>query len=101
MNNLLRSIVNLWQKKSLIGDAQKQLQVQIDENEKLKDQLSRVSKPGFVEEEARDKLFMVKPGEQVVLLGASQEASSSVGKASSPASIAPWQQWWKLFFASE
>ncbi len=98
INNLIRSIFSLWQKHDLIGEAQKELQQEKNENQKLQDQLDRVKRTEFVEEEARNKLFMVKPGEKVVIMG--NTPSDSEQKKSSPKEIVIpiWQQWWNLFF---
>ena len=96
-NNLIRSISNLWQKNHLVGDAQRELQLEKNENEKLKDQLSRVKRPDFVEGEARDKLFMVKPGEKMVLLG-QDTTSKPKAEPTSTKPSANWQQWVAVFF---
>lgn len=98
INNLVRSIISLWQKHDLIGEAQKTLQAEKLEHQRLEDQLDRVKRNDFVEEEARNKLFMVKPGEKNVILGDS--LSDSDAKALSPRQVLlpVWRQWWNLFF---
>jgi cell division protein FtsB len=98
INNLVRSIYNLWQKHDLIGDAQKELQQEKNEHQKLEDQLDSVKRPDFVEEEARNKLFMVKPGEKMVLMG-DVPTDAPQKKSSRKAGTLPnWRQWWNLFF---
>lgn len=72
-----------------------QLILQQQENAKLKRQLQEVSTLSFVEEQARDKLFMAKPGE-VILLFPSATPSGQVQPSESPKPI--WQQWLNLFF---
>lgn len=98
INNLIRSIFSLWQKHDVIGEAQKELQQEKNEHQKLQDQLDRVKRTEFVEEEARNKLFMVKPGEKVVIMGDNSPTSNE--KKSSPKVIAIpiWRQWLNLFF---
>lgn len=99
MNNLVRSIYSLWQKKDLITAAKMQLAQQQNENEKLQDQLKQVKRNDFIEEEARDKLFMVKDGEKVVILPHLQDDQTGQGtpiqeeKPKTPV----WQQWLALF----
>lgn len=97
INNLVRAIYSLWQKKDLITKAQTAVEKEKKENSTLKKQWEAVNKPGYVEEQARDKLFMGKQGEQVVLLpkNALQAAKE---KKESPKPQPYWRQWWELFF---
>ena len=93
----ISSIYSLWQKRNLISESQQELKQSQEKNQKLKQQLKTVSNPLYVEEEARDKLFMVKPGEQTVYIDKSllsQKQSVLAVKASDP----NWVQWWELFF---
>lgn len=99
INNLVRSIYNLWQKSDLVNDAKVRLQKEKNEQEKLKDQLARVKRSDFVEEEARNKLFMVKPGEKVVLLDEGQVREEEKGSQTTQKTVPVWQQWWNTFFA--
>lgn len=96
INNLVRSIYNLWQKHDLVRDAQEQLRKEKNEHEKLQDQLARVNRPDFVEKEARNKLFMVRPGEKIVLLGEVQKEKREMTKQEEK--LPHWQAWWNLFF---
>lgn len=98
INNLVRSIANLWQKHDLISDAQVELQKAKNEHEKLQDQLSEVKRADFVESEARNKLFMVKPGEKVVILGGGGEDKSALSQSQKQVLPPLWKQWWELFF---
>lgn len=97
INNLVRSIWDLWQKQTLISNAQKQLEGQKAENKRLKDKLSEVSRPEFIEEEARNKLFMAKPGELQVLISKDLLQASESGKEK-PDQSPNWRKWWNLFF---
>lgn len=100
-NNLIRSTYNLWQKNHLVSDAQRELEKEKNEHEKLKDQLARVKRPDFVEEEARDKLFMVKKGEKMVLVGGGGESVLGERKRTQEISLPTWKQWWNIFFADK
>ena len=97
INNLARSIYDLWHKKDLIGKAEQELIRQKQENKKLKSELSYVESREFVEREARDKLLLVRPGEQQVLIPQDlikENKSSDKEDKNEP----NWRRWLKLFF---
>ncbi len=94
INDLVRSMYDIWQKKDFITQAQKELNFQKQENQRLKSSLSYSQTPEFIEKEARDKLFMVKKGEQKILIPQEPENSSATQKNNDP----NWKQWWNLFF---
>ncbi|MBF8250223.1 MAG: hypothetical protein HW400_824, partial [Candidatus Levybacteria bacterium] len=75
VNNLVRSMYDVWQKRDFITQAQKELDFQKQENQRLKSALSYSQTTEFIEKQARDKLFMVKEGEQKVLIP--QESDNS------------------------
>ncbi|MDO8583116.1 MAG: septum formation initiator family protein [bacterium] len=94
INNLVRSIYDIWQKKDFVSEAQRELDFQKQENQRLKSQLSYSQTSEFIEKEARDKLFMVKQGEKRVLIPKEQEKLAQDKGENLP----NWQQWWNLFF---
>ena len=94
INGLLHSIYNLWQKQDLVVKAKEELNREILANQELRVQLSYVKSDQFIEQEARNKLFMVKEGENSVivppdLIKKKEEKKEIV--------LAPWQQWINLF----
>lgn len=93
INNLLHSIYDLWHKQDLVVSAQKDLEKQKEENKRLKLHLTQVNSDKFVEQEARDKLLLVKPGESGVIL---PDVASKVTKKE--VNLPNWQKWLKLFF---
>ena len=96
INSLAHSIYDLWHKQDLITSARQQLDTEKLKNQKLKGELSYAKSPQFIEEEAHNKLFLVKPGEQDVLISQNLIQGNNVSK---PASNVPnWQQWLNLFF---
>ncbi|MBP6882660.1 MAG: septum formation initiator family protein [Candidatus Levybacteria bacterium] len=98
VNNLVRSIYGLWQKQDLIIVAKDELKKEQNEQEKLKDELARVKRVDFIEEEARNKLFMGRPGEQVVIL----DKNASLKKTEKIEPIQPhWRQWLELIFGEK
>lgn len=66
--NFSSSIYRLLSKKDVLIQAQNELKKTQNENTDLKKQLARVKNPEFVEEQARDRLFLVKPGENSVVI---------------------------------
>ena len=98
INNLVRSIYTLWQKYDLVTLAEKERQRQKQENQRLKSQLSHVKSKEFVEETARNKLFLVKPGEQEVLIPEDLIKGTSTPSAQKKNGDPNWKKWWGLFF---
>ncbi len=96
INSLVHSIYDLWHKQDLLTSAEKQLEAEKLKNQKLKGELSYVQSRQFIEEEAHNKLFMVKPGEQQVLISQKLSGSSEAKKRSQNAPN--WQKWIDLFF---
>lgn len=68
IQNLIRSIYDLWSKQDLVVKAQKDLDRERQEYQRLKAQLTFVKSEEFIEEEARNNLFLVKPGESGVIV---------------------------------
>lgn len=95
IKDLVYSIYSLWSKKDLLTVAQKELGREKQENNRLVVSLSEAKKQSFIEEEARNKLFLAKPGESIVVLPhTSFEAKIVKKEAPKP----NWQQWLQLFF---
>ncbi len=98
IHNLVSSIYSFWRKQDLLVTAQQELSQKRKEKESLTRELTRVKDPSFIEQEARDKLFLVKPGEQIVLVPPEgmKEATQSAGKPRRKE--ANWKEWLNLFF---
>jgi len=96
INGLLHSIYDIWHKQDLLTSAQKQLDREKLENQKLKGELSFAQTPQFLEEQAHNKLFLVKPGEQEVLISPSLVGKNQPQKQNQ--NIPNWQKWFQLFF---
>lgn len=95
INNLIHSISELWGKNELLTSAEKKLELEKEKNRKLKAELSYVQSQAFIEEQARNKLFMSKPGEQDILI---QRSLIAPQKTKSKVDTRPnWQKWWNLF----
>lgn len=99
INNLIHSIYATWQKQDLIIQAQQNLTAEKEENSKLKKNIAQVNKPQFIESEARDKLLLAKPGENIVILPKNQLSISP--SPTKPQDTRPnWKKWWDLFSQS-
>jgi len=93
INGLAHSIYDLWSKRDVLTEAQRTLEREKEENQKLKQDLSRVNTREFIEQEARNKLFLAKPDERVVIIPV---ASKSAEKKA--AEKPNWKKWIDLFF---
>jgi cell division protein FtsB len=97
INDLIHSIYDIWQKQDLVVQAQKDLNTEKKENQELKKQISQVNQPQFIESQARNKLLLAKPGEDVIIVPSDQLAVTS--PQSKPIDTRPnWQKWWSTFF---
>lgn len=98
INNFIHSLYTLWQKNNLITHAQIELEKEKKENQDLKKQLSEVNNQQFVEEEARDKLFMTKPGEGIILIPTNYLPITPSPRPTPSETQPNWKKWWNLFF---
>lgn len=101
INDMTHSIYNLWQKRDLIDRARRTLGTEKKKNDELKRQLKDVAQPQFIEKEARDKLFLVKPGEGIVVVEPTVYMQASSSSAEKFVDKQPyWKQWWERFFGN-
>jgi cell division protein FtsB len=68
-------------------------------NKELKDKLSEVKSPEFVEKEARDKLGLARDGETVIIIP-EDKLKQVLGSTQKniEAKLPNWLGWWQLFF---
>jgi cell division protein FtsB len=101
INDFLHSIYSLWQKSDLLDRAKRTLSTEKKKNIELKNQLKFVTQPQFIEEEARNKLFLVKPGEGIVVVAPTDYLQASDSTTVKPIDTrSNWRQWWETFFGS-
>lgn len=98
INNLSRSIYTLSRKNDLIIESQRELLKQKQENQRLESELSYVESEEFVEKTARNKLLLVKPGEQGILIPEELIQVASTPSAKENKDEHNWRKWLKLFF---
>jgi cell division protein FtsB len=96
INGLLHSIYDIWHKQDLVTSAQKQLDREKLLNQKLKGELSYAQTPQFLEEQAHNKLFLIKPGEQEVLISPDLKNKNQAQKQNN--NTPNWQKWFQLLF---
>ncbi len=96
INSLIHSIYNLWQKQDLVTSAQKELDKQKALNQKLKAQIEFAQTLQFIEQQAHDKLFLVRPGQQEVLF--SDKPIFSEENVNTKSNVPNWRKWLNLFF---
>jgi len=82
-------------RKGVISEVQSQLDLQKQENQRLRSALAYSKTPEFIEKQARDKLFMTKKDEQKVLIPQDSRSSPSLESQDSEPN---WKKWWSLFF---
>ena len=68
------------------------------EKEKLSLKYQYYQTPEFIEEEARNKLNMAKPGETIVILPPNLGEFLNHPKNKDSPSLPNWKKWWDLFF---
>ena len=96
INNLLHSIYDLWHKQDLLTSAKKELDTEKLKNSKLKGELSYTETQQFLDETARNKLFLAKPGEKQVLVSKNlikiDNQNLNIDRTQN------WQKWLQIFF---
>lgn len=91
---IIRSVVTIYQKRGIVSERQAVLKAEEAKHAELERRLSEATSSAFVERVAREKLGLVRPGEQVVILDTSQSSTSGTPVPE----LSSWQQWWRLFF---
>ena len=66
--NLTRSILDLWQRDSIVEEAETRVAEAEVENARLREKYREVRQNSYIEKVAREKLGMVKEGEVIVVL---------------------------------
>lgn len=100
---LLASLAQAWSNSQLIQSvqtAQQQLQHMRQQHDSLTKLVVYYKDPFVIENEARQQLGYVRPGEHaVVVIGAnSQEQSTSSHLVNASTAQGYWQEWWSAFF---
>lgn len=102
---LLGSLAQAWTNSQLmqqLGTTQTQTQQARIYHDSLAQQANHYRDPAVIEQEARERLGYVRPGEHpVVIVGSKETATQTtapVKKTAPPQNF--WQAWWNIFFGS-
>ena len=95
IKNIIGSILSLRQNSHIVTSLKQQEQQEKQKGQFLKEKLHQVNTVQFIENEAREKLGMAKPGEHIVL---APPPVAVVQKQPETDYSPTWQKWWKLFF---
>ena len=97
MNSFVHSIYSLWQKNDLLVKTSQQLEREQAKNVELKEKLSYASRPQFIDEEAHNKLFFAKSGEEIVFVPESVLSAADKRIEEKTVEKPNWLRWWELF----
>jgi len=97
--NFSKDTIRLFKRTDRIEEAEKQLEEVEKKKRRLKKQKDMLKKEEFFESEARNKLFMAKEGEYLVILPEElKNLKEEVIPPSSKIENSPnWRQWFELF----
>lgn len=96
--NFSRDIIRLLKNRERIDQAKEKLQKTETEHQQLKMQKNSFQTEEFIEREARNKLFMGKEGEVVVLLPEELKALEEEKLEVEEKELSIWRQWLELFW---
>lgn len=96
--NFSRDILRLLK----TGDRVQQTQLRVEELEKENLELRGLKEyyqsEEFIEEQARNKLNLVREGETIVILPPNVEELIGWKEEEKPQEVPNWKKWWRLFF---
>jgi cell division protein FtsB len=97
--SLARSVYGLWRRTDIVRQRREEVTKLEEENRQLQEKLSEVQSPDFIEQQARDKLGLLKEDEIVVLIETPTPASvGAMPTSMNDSKSLKWREWWKLFF---
>lgn len=96
IRNISMSIHSMINNQNFLNGLEQETFQKKQESKFLTQQLEYVKKDSYVEQEARDKLGMVKNGETIVIIPSPSITPSQISIA--PDTQPNWLKWWKLFF---
>ena len=96
--NLINQIISTLSVSDRLGQALESVHQAEIKNKELKKKLSEIKSPEFIEEQARDKLGLAKPGETVVIIPDEKIKEILGATSSSEPKFPNWLGWFKVFF---
>ena len=96
--NLCNSIINTYRSNHRLARLKKEVEQSEEKITALKKQLEEQESDDFIEEQARNKLNLIKPGEKTVILGEKDERDPATSVATTTTCETNWEKWKYLFF---
>jgi len=96
--SLTKDIVRLLNSGGQVGEAEERLERMVEEERRLLVLKEEWSSEAFVEEEARNKLNMGRPGETVVILPGGEGGGANRSETTDVESKPNWKKWVELFW---
>ena len=99
--NLVIQITNALKSSDRLSD-QAEVVFQMEaKNRELKKKLSQIQSKEFIEQQARNKLGLGKPGETLVIIPEEKlQQVLGASQAAQPKRVANWLGWFRVFFAN-
>jgi cell division protein FtsB len=102
---LLGTLAQAWSNSYLMQKVQNEqqiLQQQKDQHNQLQQAAEHYKDPTVIENEARQQLGYVRPGEQSVIIINTNGQNHQTAQQRKSAASAPdyWQEWWQAFFGN-
>ena len=91
--SLSRSIYTVTQKESIVIEEEKRLAQVLEDKKRLSDSLQTINTSFFIEQQAREKLGLAKPGDVVVIMPPVVPTPTSEPVDDSDT----WLKWFKLY----
>lgn len=95
---VFRSVGTIWEKRGIVAERKAVLKAEQDKQASLERQLREATSAAFIERTAREKLGLVKPEEQVVIMDRTHPPAGGLNDPKTIQEFPSWKQWWKLFF---
>ncbi len=99
--SLVREVMRKMEIKQEIKKLEEKISSLESDNRELESLIQYLQTEEFIEEEARAKLSLKKPGEKVVAVPENLEVNSNEQQLSSQEELSNWQLWWKYFFGNK
>ncbi len=96
--SLSHSVVDLWGRRSIVGQEEARLKETQKRHDELTKRLQTVNTETFVEQEARERLGLAKEGDTVIIMNTNPLPGGEQPKDEFGEPIPNWKQWWQVFF---
>jgi len=94
--SLSRDILRLSKSSNRIKEAEQKVVALEKEKQELEKKEKYYASEEFIEEEARNRLNMAKPGETILVLPPKNNQEIKTSPTETP--VPNWKKWWHLFF---